>query len=46
VDKLEEQFAHLDDTSRIQPVHRLVEDEEFRFMEQGPGQPEPLPVAE
>ena len=41
-----EQVADLDDSGRIQPVRRLVEDQQFGAVQQGAGEGQPLQVAE
>ena len=46
--RAEQQLPHLDPGRRVEPVGRLVEDEDRRVVQQGPGDGHPLlhPVAE
>ena len=44
--QLAQQLADLDHARRVEPVGRLVEDEQLRLVQQRPRQPQPLRVAE
>ena len=44
--QLQQQLADLGDALRVEPVGRLVEDQQFRTTQQRTGQPQPLPHAQ